>query len=66
MSRFARRQRNLHRLRIAHLADDDDVGRLSKSRAQSRGEIRCVDADFDLLDQAARDAGARIRSDLRW
>ena len=53
MSGLAGRQRNLHRLRIAHLADDDDVGRLAKGGAQRGREIRRVDADLDLLDQAA-------------
>ncbi len=47
-----RRQRNPHRLGIAHLADDDDVGRLPDRRAQRRGEVRGIHADLDLLDDA--------------
>ena len=66
MPRLAGRHRNLHRLRIAHLADDDDVGRLAKGGAERGREVGRVDADFNLLDQATCDAGARTRSDPRW
>ena len=66
VSGFAGRHGNLHRLGIAHLADDDDVGRLPERGAERRGEVRRVDADLHLLDQALADAGARTRSDLRW
>ena len=52
MARLASRHRNAHRLRIAHLADDDDVWRLAEGGAKRGGEVRRVDADFDLLDQA--------------
>ena len=38
---------------IAHLADDDDVGRLTQRRAQRGRKIGRVDADLDLLDDAA-------------
>ncbi len=50
MAGLRRRQRNPHRLRIAHLADDDDVGRLAQRGAQRGREIGRVDADLDLLD----------------
>ena len=48
-----RRQRNPHRLRVAHFADDDDVGRLANGGTQRGREVGRVDADLDLLDQAA-------------
>ena len=51
---------------IAHLADDDDVGRLAERGAQRGREIRRVDADLDVLDQAAAVLSARTRSDPRW
>ncbi len=54
MTGFACRQRDVHGRLIAHLADDDHVGRLTERRAQGSGEVRRVDADFDLLHQAAR------------
>ena len=54
-----RGERDPHRLRVAHLADDDHVRRLAQRRAQRGREIGRVDADLDLLDQAA--AGARAR-----
>ncbi len=47
-----RRQRNLHRFRIAHLANHNDIGRLPKRGAQRSWKIRRVNADFDLLDYA--------------
>ena len=47
-----RRQRNLHRFRIAHLANHDDIGRLAERGAQRGWKIRRIDADFDLLDHA--------------
>ena len=52
MSRLRRRQRDPHRLGIAHLADDDDVGRLAQRGAQRGREVGRVDADLHLLDQA--------------
>ena len=53
MAGLGRRQRDPHRFGIAHLADDDDVGRLANRGAQRRRKIRRVDADLDLLDQTA-------------
>ena len=53
MTGFAGRERNLHRLRVAHFADHDDIGRLPQRRAQRGRKIRGVDADLHLLDQAA-------------
>ena len=50
---LGRRQRNPHRLGIAHLADDDDVGRLAQRGAQRGREVGRVDADLHLLDDAA-------------
>ena len=47
-----RRQRDLHRLRIAHLANHDHIGRLAERGAQRGWKVRRVDADFDLLDHA--------------
>ena len=52
MARLARRERNLHRLRIAHLADHNHVRRLPQRRAQRRWKIRRIDANLDLLDDA--------------
>ena len=52
MPGLAGRDRDLHRFRIAHLADDDDVGRLAQRRAERGREVGRVDADLDLLDQA--------------
>ena len=52
MPGLRRRQRDPHRLGIAHLADDDHVGRLAQRRAQRGREIRRVDADLHLLDDA--------------
>ena len=62
---LGRRQRDPHRLRVAHLADDDHVRRLPQRGAQRRREIRRVDADLDLLDDAAAGGRARTRSDPR-
>ena len=50
MPRFPSRDRNLHRLGVAHLTNDDDIGRLAKGGAQRGREVGGVDADFDLLD----------------
>ena len=50
---LARRQRDAHRLGIAHLADHDHVRRLPHRRAQRGREVGRVDADFNLLDDAA-------------
>jgi hypothetical protein len=53
MAGFGRRERDPRRLRVAHLPDDNHVGRLPKRGPQRGGEIGRVDADFDLLDDAA-------------
>ena len=53
VARFRRGERDAHRLRVAHLADDDHVGRLPQRRAQGGGEVGRIHADFDLLDHAA-------------
>ena len=45
-------QRDAHRVRVAHLADDDHVRRLADDGAKRRGEVRRVGADLHLLDQA--------------
>ena len=45
-------ERDPHRLGIAHLADDDHVGRLAQRRPQRGREVGRVDADLDVLDQA--------------
>src|SRR5262249_2632575 len=37
---------------VAHFADEDDVGILTKSGAESGGEIGGVDFDFALVDEA--------------
>src|SRR5438445_13820996 len=50
MARFGRRERDPHRLRIAHLADDDDIWRLTHHSAESRRKIWRVDSDFNLFD----------------
>ena len=46
-------QRRLHRLVIAHLADEHDVGVLAQRRAQGVGEAVGVDAHLALVDDAA-------------
>ena len=53
MAGLPRRERHLHGLGIAHLADDDNVGSLPQRRAERGREIRRVDADLNLLDDAA-------------
>ncbi len=53
MPGLRRRERDPHRLGIAHLADDDDVGSLAHGGAQRRRKVRCVDADLDLFDHAS-------------
>ena len=53
MTGFAGGERHLHRLGIAHLADDDDVGRLTKRGAKRGRKVRRVDADLHVLDDAA-------------
>ncbi len=50
--RLGGRERDPHRLGIAHLPHDDDVGRLTHGRAQGGGEVRSVGSDLDLLDEA--------------
>ena len=45
-------QRDLHRLGVAHLADQDDVGVLAQRRPQRLGEGRRVLADLALADHA--------------
>ncbi len=42
-----------HGFRVAHFANDDDIGRLTKRGAQGGGKIRSVGADFHLFDDAA-------------
>ena len=64
--RLGRRERDPHRLRIAHLPDHDHVRRLPQRRAERGREVGRIDADFHLLDHAAADACARTRSDPRW
>ena len=62
MPGLGRRQRNAHRFVIAHLADDEDVGRLPHGAAQRGGEVGRIGADLDLLDRCSDRAGARTRS----
>ena len=52
MPRLGRRERDAHRLGVPHLADDEHVGRLAHRGAQRRREIRSVQTDLDLLDEA--------------
>jgi hypothetical protein len=54
MACFRRPERHPHRLRVAHLADDNDVGRLPEGRPQRSGEIGHVDADFDICSTMLR------------
>src|SRR6266403_2354022 len=54
MPGFCCGDRDPHSFWIAHLADNDDVGRLPQGCSQSSREIRCVHADFDLLDHTAQ------------
>jgi len=49
---FRSQQRGGNRFEVAHFADEDDVRVLPKPGAQSRREIRCVDFDFALVDEA--------------
>lgn len=53
MPRLSRRQRHLHGLRIPHFSHDDDIGRLANRRAQRGREIRGVNADLHLFDEAS-------------
>ena len=43
-------QRNAHRFRIPHLADDQHVGRLAQRGTKRGGKVRRVDADLHLFD----------------
>ena len=52
MSRLRRVQRQTHRLRIPHLADDENVGCLAHGGAQGTDEVRHVAAHLLVLDQA--------------
>ena len=45
-------QREAHRFRIPHLADDEHVGRLADGGTQRAHEVRHVAADLLVLDQA--------------
>lgn len=75
MTGFPAGDGDLHRLRIAHLAADDDVGRLAGGGAKRGGEVGRIDADLDVLEPAAqarrlplhprrpRRAGAQLRDD---
>ena len=51
MPGFGRRQRNAHRFVIAHLADDEHVGRLADGAAQRGRKVGRVLTDLDLLDE---------------
>ena len=50
---FRRAERDAHRFRIAHLADDDDVRRLTDRGAQCGRKVRRIDPHLDLLDETA-------------
>ena len=52
VARLRRVQRDLHRLGVAHLTDEDDVGVLAERGAQRGGEARRVLADLALADHA--------------
>ena len=43
-------QRGLHRLRVAHLPDEDDVGILSRDVTERGREVGGVDPDLALID----------------
>ena len=45
-------ERRRHRLEVAHLPHQDDVGVLAQAGAQRGGERRRVGAHLDLLDEA--------------
>ena len=53
MARLRRRQRRRNRFRVAHLAHQNHVRRLTHDAAQGHGEIRRVAPHFDLLDNRA-------------
>ncbi len=53
VARLRRVQRDRHRLRVAHFADEDDVRVLAERGAQRGGEARRVVADLALADHAA-------------
>src|SRR5690242_8770851 len=53
MACLCRGERNPHRFRIAHLADDDHVRSLPDSGTKSGGKVWRVNTDFDLLHHAA-------------
>jgi hypothetical protein len=48
-----RRQRDPHRLRVAHLANDDDVRGLADDGTERRRKVRRIDANLYLFDHAA-------------
>ncbi len=50
VARLGRFERDLGRLVVAHLADEDDLRRLPERRAQRRGEVLGVRADLALVD----------------
>ena len=49
-----RRDRQLHRLEVAHLPDEDDVRVLAQGRPQRRGERSGAAADLALVDEAVQ------------
>ena len=49
---LGRREGGRDRLEVAHLADEDHVGVLAQRRAQALGEVRRVEADLALVDDA--------------
>src|SRR3984893_5109876 len=50
---FGGQQRGGNGFEVAHFADEDDIGILTQSGAQGGGEVRCVDLDLALVDEAA-------------
>ena len=51
VSGLACRHRHLHRLRIAHFADDDHVWRLAERRPERGRKVGRVNPHLDLLDE---------------
>ena len=63
---FGGQQSGGNGFQVAHFADQNHVGVLTQGGAQRGGEIRSVDFDFALVDEAASCRGAETRSGLRW
>jgi hypothetical protein len=65
MTGFARSKRDAHCFGIPHFADNNHIRRLPQCRSERCREVRCIDSDLNMLDEAFFDASVRTRPDLR-